>query len=215
MGVTNTTSHEIIVTDQPPANNAPVASFTEICSDLFCNFTDTSTDDGTIVTWAWGFGDGNSSGSQNPDYTYSSAGTNTVTLIVTDNLGITNITSHEVTVTDNVVPVADAGGPYDATLSKGKNISVLLDGSASSDSDGSIVSWVWSEGGQEIGSGETASVNFKEGSHIIRLTVTDDGSLNDWEETTFIISPKTGGGGGGSGGGPDCSAKPNHPQCNN
>jgi PKD repeat protein len=51
-------------------------------------FTDTSTTDGpAIVAWAWDFGDGGVSAAQYPTHTYTSSGTFTVTLVVTDALG--------------------------------------------------------------------------------------------------------------------------------
>jgi subtilisin family serine protease len=83
----------------PPANQAPVASFTMRATDLTCDFTDTSTDDGSIVGWAWNFGDGATSLLQNPSRTYAADGTFTVSLTVTDNGGLTNSTSRSVTVT--------------------------------------------------------------------------------------------------------------------
>jgi PKD repeat protein len=81
-------------------NSAPTANFTFTTSTLTANFTDTSTDsDGTIASRSWNFGDGGSSSSANPSHTYSSAGTYSVTLTVTDNAGATNATTKSVTVT--------------------------------------------------------------------------------------------------------------------
>lgn len=209
-----------------PANNDPVASFTETCAGLICDFTDTSTDDGTFISWSWDFGDDNQSTSQHPSHAYIADGTYTVSLTVTDDLDVTNTTIHPVVVTEpasgNAAPIANAGGPYEATI-KGKNVSVsvTLNGSGSSDPGGSIVSWIWADGdSNQIGSGETVSVNFEEGTHPVRLTVTDDGGLSHSDDTTVTILSKGSGGGssGGSGGdggsgGPDCLAKPNHPKC--
>jgi subtilisin family serine protease len=85
---------------EPPGNAPPTASFTYSCSDLTCQFTDTSTDtEGSVVAWSWNFGDGTISSAQNPSRTYAAAGTYTVTLMVTDNAGATNSTSQNVTVT--------------------------------------------------------------------------------------------------------------------
>src|SRR5207247_5991696 len=67
-------------------NQAPVASFNQSCTDLTCNFTDTSFDsDGTIASRSWTFGDGGTSTAANPSHTYATGGTYTVTLTVTDN----------------------------------------------------------------------------------------------------------------------------------
>ena len=77
--------------------NPPVASFTTNPATgtgetpFIVSFTDTSTQ-GTnnLTAWHWDFGDGNSSTLQNPSHTYSSPGAYTVTLTVTDSVGLTD-----------------------------------------------------------------------------------------------------------------------------
>ena len=81
------------------ANTPPVASFGFTTSGLTATFTDTSTDaGGSIAARSWNFGDGTTSTLANPAKTYAAAGTYTVTLTVTDNGGLTAITSKTVTV---------------------------------------------------------------------------------------------------------------------
>jgi WD40 repeat protein len=80
-------------------NNPPIASFTYFTEATTVNFIDQSTDpDGTIVAWHWDFGDGFASTLQNPIHQYSTAGTYTVTLTVTDGYGATDAISQSITV---------------------------------------------------------------------------------------------------------------------
>jgi subtilisin family serine protease len=90
---------------EPPANQAPTASFTHSCSGLDCTFTSTADDsDGTIVSYSWAFGDSNASTAQNPIHTYSSDGTYMVTLTVTDDDDATDSDIQTVTVTSGTTP---------------------------------------------------------------------------------------------------------------
>lgn len=83
-----------------PVNTPPTASFTSSCTDLTCAFTDASTDaDGTVAAWNWNFGDGTTSSVRNPSHTYAAAGSYTVTLTATDDLGASSSTTRSVTVT--------------------------------------------------------------------------------------------------------------------
>ena len=75
----------VVVTIETPPNQAPTANFTSNCTNLVCDFTDTSTDpDGTVTGWAWDFGDGEVSGQQSPQHAYAVGGPYTVSLVVTD-----------------------------------------------------------------------------------------------------------------------------------
>ena len=68
---------------------APVANFsatpTTGTAPVTVSFTDTST--GTVTAREWTFGNGSTSTAQNPSYTYSAAGTYTVSLKVTGSAG--------------------------------------------------------------------------------------------------------------------------------
>ncbi|MCH9813290.1 MAG: ExeM/NucH family extracellular endonuclease [Epsilonproteobacteria bacterium] len=89
----------------------------------------------------------------------------------------------------NTVPTANAGDDQNITL--GDN--VTLDASGSSDSDGTITSYVWSEGGTQIGTGETLDKNdFTVGTHTVTLTVTDDGNAIDTDTVVITVTAATG-----------------------
>ena len=82
---------------QAPVANFTVPDNTDINSDI--QFTDTSTDDGTIEEWLWDFGDGESSTEQNPMHMYNETGTFTVKLTVTDDDGETASKEMDITIT--------------------------------------------------------------------------------------------------------------------
>ncbi|WP_225447004.1 collagenase [Streptacidiphilus sp. PB12-B1b] len=79
----------------------PTALFDSSVNGATVSLTDTSvqTGGGSITGWHWSFGDGSSSDQQNPTHTYAAAGTYTVDLTVTDNIGRTASTPASVTVT--------------------------------------------------------------------------------------------------------------------
>jgi PKD repeat protein len=71
----------------------------------------------------------------------------------------------------NQPPMADAKGPYSGTV----NIPLTLDGTASSDSDGTIVSYDWDFGDGIIGTGASPTHTYlSDGTFDVTLIVTDD-----------------------------------------
>ena len=184
-GATGTDSQSVTV-DVP--NVAPVASFTFSCDDLACSFDGSgSTDsDGTIVSYDWTFGDGNSGTGATTSNTYAAAGTYSVTLTVTDEDGATGSTSQDVTVTGvpNVAPTASFTFSCDF-------LSCDFDGSGSSDSDGSIVSYAWNFGDGTSGTGATTSNSYAAaGTFTVTLIVTDDdGATGSTSQDVTVTEP--------------------------
>jgi len=89
--------------DVPEANEAPSASFTSSTSGLSAIFSNHSSDaDGSIVAYNWDFGDGSTSTQANPSHYYSSEGTYSVTLTVTDDDGATASTTNSVFVSQDL-----------------------------------------------------------------------------------------------------------------
>jgi K319L-like, PKD domain/Right handed beta helix region len=86
-------------------------------------------------------------------------------------------------------PVADAGSDQEVTDQDGSGFeTVSLDGSASSDPDGTITSYVWKKGDTQIATGSTADVSLSVGTHIITLTVTDDDAVTDDDTVVVIVN---------------------------
>ena len=95
-----------------PGSQAPVARISASAltgtAPLTVAFSGTgSTDaDGSVVAWDWAFGDGSSATGASASKTFSSAGTYSTVLRVTDNSGLSASTSVTVTVTAPVVVTA-------------------------------------------------------------------------------------------------------------
>ncbi len=88
----------------------------------------------------------------------------------------------------NQPPVADAGADQTLTdVDDSGAEDVTLDGSASTDADGTIVSWSWAVDGTEIATGEMATVSFDVGVTTVVLTVTDDGGATGTDNVTITV----------------------------
>ncbi len=99
-GLQGTADSFIYVRQNELPNNPPSAAFNVVISKKMASFTDNSSDtDGTIVSWFWNFGDGKTSTEQNPKHRYVKFRNYSVTLTVTDDGGISNFTSKNVTIT--------------------------------------------------------------------------------------------------------------------
>jgi len=76
----------------------------------------------------------------------------------------------------NLPPVADAGPDQTVSDVNGDGSeSVTLNGSASTDQDGTITTYAWREAGASIAAGPTPTVWLAVGTHTITLEVTDEG----------------------------------------
>jgi len=89
----------------------------------------------------------------------------------------------------NVPPIADAG-PDQAVEDTDQTGSedVTLDGSGSSDSDGTIVSYVWEEDSSQIGTGVGPTLSFTVAAHTVDLTVTDDDTATDSDSVLITVT---------------------------
>ena len=178
-----------------PTNQPPTASFTYSPANPLPNQWITfdgrgsSDPDGTITSWAWNFGDGATGTGSQIQKRYSSGGTYTVALTVTDNRGATATTTRTVTVgTPNQPPTASfTFSPANPDL--GEN--VTFNASASSDPDGSIVTYSWSFGDGTTGTGMPITKAYTlAGVYVVTLTVTDNlGATGTTTRTIQVGTP--------------------------
>lgn len=180
----------VIPTVAPPTNQPPVARFTRSCNNTSrtCTFSGTnSTDDVGIVSYAWTFGDGTSGTGASVSHTYAQGGTYPVTLTVTDGGGLTSALTKTVSFAGgtNQPPVA----AWTVSCLPAPAHTCTVDGSGSSDPDGTIVSWSWTNGnGQVLSTLPTFSRTWP-GPRTLTWTlkVTDNGGLTSQLTKTFSV----------------------------
>lgn len=172
-GAVGTLTKSVTVSQAP--NVLPTAAFTT-STDLLTVSVDgssSSDSDGTIAGFAWDFGDGATGTGSTAQHAYAAGGTYTVSLTVTDDRGGTNTVSHSVTVAPNQAPTA-------SFTSSTTDLTAALDGTGSTDADGTVASYAWDFGDGATGSGATPSHAYAAaGTYTVTLTVTDNRGATD------------------------------------
>ena len=189
-GLSDTATTTADISDVP--QQAPVADpngpYTGTVGDpITFDGSGSSDPDGTIVVYDWDFGDGTTGTGAMPTHSYASTGSFTVTLMVTDDSGL----SDTATTTADIAagpqpPVADPNGPYTGTVGS----AVQFDGTGSFDPDGgAIVTYEWEFGDGTTGTGATPTHSHATaGTYQVSLTVTDDEGVTDTGTTSATIT---------------------------
>lgn len=142
--------------------------------------------DGKIVRYRWDFGDGDSDTTTYPttSHIYIKKGTHTAKLTVTDDEDQSSDMTMNITV--GVPPIAKISA---SPTSGGKPLTVHFDGSASTDPDGSIVSYHWNYGDGHSGNGPMVSHTYNSNAtRTATLTVKDNEGLEDKASVEIKIS---------------------------
>ncbi|WP_104126526.1 PKD domain-containing protein [Cryobacterium sp. Y57] len=186
LGASAIARHNSIGRFGPPANVAPMASFSSAITyrDLSVDATGSTDPDGSIAGYAWDFGDNSTTTGATATHSYAAAGSYVVTLIVTDNSGASTVTTRTVDATEppaNALPIAAFS--YQATP-----LTVAVDASTSVDSDGTITGYSWNFGDGGSGSGVTAAHSYAvEGVYDVTLAVTDNSSATAQTRQTVVV----------------------------
>ena len=93
---------------------------------------------------------------------------------------------------ENIQPTAVASySPNPAQITKGKTVTVTLNGAGSNDPDGSITAWSWKDqSGSVVSTSSTFSDRLREGDHNFTLTVTDNQGASDATGITVTVLAK-------------------------
>jgi PKD repeat protein len=130
-------------------NTPPIASFDAGCAGLTCtaNAQLSRDPDGGIARYAWTFGDGTTGDGAIVGHTYAAAGTYTITLAVTDNLGATATFTQAVTAVRLPIHVGDLDGAATAVQSKwNATVTITVHDSGHSAVAGVAVTGIWNDG---------------------------------------------------------------------
>lgn len=163
-----------------PVNNPPLVSASVSTNSgrapLTVNFFSTGSSDpeGAALTYSWNFGDGTAaSTAANPSHTYSTSGTFTARLTVSD--GVNTSVSSDIPIT-----VTAAGSNYPPTVTISSSVTAgavplaVIFSSTASDPEGSPLSYAWNFGDGTSSTAANPSHTFQAaGSYPVILTVSD------------------------------------------
>lgn len=171
-GNTDTATTTVTVEDTPPKAAFAPSTFDSQTGEAVSFDARGSTDaEGPIDSYRWTFGDGSSATGATQAHTYTSGGSYTVRLTVTDDGGNTAVREKSIDVTvPNVRPSADFTSSIDREAG-----TVTLDAGVSDDDDGTITQYVWTFENGTVTTGERVTYDAGEtSSRDVELLVVDD-----------------------------------------
>ena len=176
---TTTTPPTAVISSSNAAGQAPLTV-------SFNGSGSTAASGASIKTYSWNFGDSSTATGVTASHAFTTAGTYTTTLTVTDSNGRTASASTPVVVTTPAVSNKTPTAKMTVTPGTGTApLAVAFDASGSSDSDGTIASYLWTFGDGSTATGKTASHTFTSASaYTVTLKVTDNLGASGTASTT-------------------------------
>ena len=169
--------------ESPTGGFPPDAVFTVACTFLTCMFDGSqSLDEEAIVNYAWRFDDGTTATGVGVLRTYPRGGSYTVELTVVDAAGLRDTYTRMFDVTDSA-PIASFTRECSGSICR-------FDASASSDSDGHVVSYAWSFGDGTTGttSDPVVTHSYAPGTYTATLIVSDNAGAISAATSVQIIA---------------------------
>ncbi len=149
--------------------------------------TGSSDPDGDPLSYSWTLSDGRTMTGSQPSISFATAGSYTVTLVVSDGQASSTPSTASITITagtSNNPPVANPGGPYSGTT----GVPVVFDGSASTDPDGDPLTYAWGIPPVVYATGVSPTWIFNApGTYTVWLKVNDGTVDSPWVSTTVTI----------------------------
>jgi len=167
----------------PPQGQFTFNVISTLCGTQNIQFNDQSVSATTITDWFWSFGDGATSTIQNPTHLYSSPGTYSVSLVVTDINGCSNTFSQNniITVTNQVVSAGfTSSAPTSCTSPHTVNFT--------NQSTGTGLSYLWNFGDGTTSTQANPSHQYNSlGNYTVTLTVSNNqGCTNTFTQTNYV-----------------------------
>jgi len=173
----------------------PVAAFaysTPDCATAAIALTDKSTTtEGSVSSWAWSFGDGGTSTLQNPSHTYTTAGTYTVKLVITNSVGCSSTISESIVISP--LPVVNFGTP---AVCLADSYAAFTDSTTISGGTSSQLTYLWNFGDPNATAANPNTSTLENPTHKytaaavyeVSLTVTSSGGCAATTTKSFTVN---------------------------
>ncbi|HEX6973973.1 MAG TPA: PKD domain-containing protein, partial [Vicinamibacterales bacterium] len=188
-GATSSASTTVTVVraNRPPVANAGGPYTGDATQALTLSATSSTDPDGDALTFSWNLGDLTSATGAIVRRAYTTPGTYTATVTVSDGRGGTATATALVTIRAlNQRPLASIGGPYSGDVGR----PITFNGAGSSDPDSDALSYTWNFGDGSTATGVSPAHAFAAaGTFAVTLTVSDGRGGSNSASTQVPVAP--------------------------